>query len=229
MRKILPIVITTIAMLIFVVSIGIMFMATIAQRNNNLLYLFDTSFSLIPSNSMVGDNPDSLDQYDMAIIRNKAFEDLEVNDVIVFKSRLSTVNGCVNVLKIHRIVDGTPELGFITRGDNNEKDDQDQTNSCADGLITENEYQGALSSKITFLKPLVKILVESRNIIFPIVVVVLLIILCFELIHLFKEFNQEKKKKLEEEHEKFKNELEKQKVEEYERIKQEEISKLKNK
>lgn len=189
--------------------------------------MFDTSFSLIPSESMVGNHSNSLDQYDMAIIRRKPYQDLSIGDVIVFQSRLSTTNGCVSVLKIHRIVDGTHETGFITRGDNNLTNDQDATNPCSDLPITEAEYQGTLSSKVTFLKPIVRILIESRNIIFPVIVVILLIILGFELIHLFKEFNKEKKQKIEEKQKAFIDELEVLKKEAYEKIKQEEIDKLK--
>ncbi|MDX9692047.1 MAG: hypothetical protein RBT45_06265, partial [Acholeplasmataceae bacterium] len=104
--------------------------------------------------------------------------------------------------------------------------DQDAS-VCADGNITEDLYQGTLSSKITFLKPIVKILVESRNVIFPVVIVILLIILVFELIHLFKEWNLEKKKKLEEEQEQFKKDLEDKKKQAYEKILEEEKEKLK--
>jgi len=226
MKKIVTIILSIIAGLFFILSIGIMFMATLAQKNNNLLYLFDTSFSLIPSDSMVGTNPDSLDQYDLAIITRKPYEDLTPGDVIVFKSMRTSNNGCIQILKIHRIVSGNSVDGFITRGDNNSVTDQ-ATTSCTDPNITEDLYQGTLSSKITFLKPIVKILVESRNVIFPVVIVILLIILVFEVIHLFKEWNLEKEKKLLEEQEQFKKELEEKRKLEYEKILEEEKEKLK--
>lgn len=226
MKKLLTITLSVIAGLFFIVSISIMFMATLAQKNNNLLYIFDTSFSLIPSESMVGDHPDSLDKYDMAIVTKKPYEDLEDGDVIVFKSLQSTPNGCVSILKIHRIDSGNSIDGFTTKGDNNGSTDQNNS-VCPDPVITEDLYQGTLSSKITFLKPVVRILVESRNVIFPVVIFILLIILFFELIHLFKEWNIEKKKKIEEEQEKFKQQLEEQRKIEYEKILEEEKEKLK--
>ncbi|MDX9691382.1 MAG: hypothetical protein RBT45_02940 [Acholeplasmataceae bacterium] len=226
MKKLLTIIISIIAGLFFIVSIGIMFMATIAQKNNSLLYIFDTSFSLIPSKSMVGPHPDSLDQHDIAIIDRKPYENLKIGDVIVFQSLKGENNACVPILKIHRIVGGDTSLGFITRGDNNNNNDQD-LQKCTDPNITIDQYQGVLTSKITFLKPIVKILVESRNVIFPVVIVILLIILVFEVIHLFKEWNLEKKKKLEEEQEKFKKDLEEKKKQAYEKILEEEKEKLK--
>ncbi|TNF07263.1 MAG: S26 family signal peptidase [Bacillota bacterium] len=226
MKKVLTIIISIIAGLFFILSIGIMFMATIAQKNNNLLYILDTSFSLIPSDSMVGNNSDSLDQYDLAIIEKKPYEDLVPGDVIVFKSLRTSTNGCIQILKIHRIVSGNPIDGFITKGDNNQVSDQ-QGSTCTDPYITEDLYQGTLSSKITFLKPIVKILVESRNVIFPVVIVILLIILVFEVIHLFKEWNLEKEKKLLEEQEQFKKDLEEKRKQEYEKILEEEKEKLK--
>lgn len=226
MKKVLTIIISIIAGLFFILSIGIMFMATIAQKNNNLLYILDTSFSLIPSDSMVGNNSDSLDQYDLAIIEKKPYEDLVLGDVIVFKSLRTSTNGCIQILKIHRIVSGNPIDGFITKGDNNQVSDQ-QGSTCTDPYITEDLYQGTLSSKITFLKPIVKILVESRNVIFPVVIVILLIILVFEVIHLFKEWNLEKEKKLLEEQEQFKKDLEEKRKQEYEKILEEEKEKLK--
>jgi preprotein translocase subunit SecG len=226
MKKILTILISILAGLFFVLSIGIMFMATIAQKNNNLPYILNTSFSLIPSDSMVGNNPDSLDQFDVAIIQNKPYEDLKINDVIVFKSLKFEKGSCVKILKIHRIVGGDTTQGFTTRGDKNTTNDQN-AEDCADDNITKDIYQGTMSSKITFLKPIVKILVVSRNVIFPVVIVILLIILVFELIHLFKEWNLEKKKKLEEEQEQFKKDLEDKKKQAYEKILEEEKEKLK--
>lgn len=229
MKKIVTITLSIVAALFFVTSIGIMFMATIAQKNNHLLYVFNTSFSLIPSESMVGAQNDSLDRYDMAIITKKPYQDLKMGDVIVFQSRQYTTQGCMSILKIHRIVGGDAVNGFLTKGDNNltnPVNDQDASN-CPDPNITETQYQGTLRSKVTFLKPLVRVIVESRNIIFPIVIFILLIILFFEIIHLIKEFHAEKKKKLDEEQERFRQELEEKRKQEYEKILKEEQEKLK--
>lgn len=229
MKRIVTIILSIIAGLFFITSIGIMLMATIAQKNNHLLYVFDTSFSLIPSESMIGEADDSLDQFDMAIITKKPYQDLNIGDVIVFQSRQFTPQGCVSILKIHRIVGGDTVNGFLTKGDNdltNPVNDQDASN-CPDPRITETQYQGTLSSKVTFLRPLVRVIVQSRNIIFPIVIFILLIILFIEVIHLVKEFHNEKKKKLEEEQEAFKKELEEKRQLEYEKILKEEQEKLK--
>jgi len=229
MKRIVTITLSMIAGLFFITSIGIMFMATIAQKNNHLLYVFETSFSLIPSESMVGDEKDSLDRYDMAIIHKKPYQDLRIGDVIVFQSTQYTSAGCVSILKIHRIVGGDTINGFLTKGDNNltnPVNDQEGSN-CPDPRITEEQYQGTLRTKVTFLKPLVRVIVQSRNIIFPIVIFILLIILFFEVIHLFKEFHAEKKKKLDLEQEKFRQELEDKRKEEYEKIFKEEQEKLK--
>jgi hypothetical protein len=46
---------------------------------------------------MVGDQDDSLDRYDMAIISKKPYQDLKIGDVIVFQSRQYTTQGCVSI------------------------------------------------------------------------------------------------------------------------------------
>lgn len=207
MRKTLSSIITGLSLMLFAISIGIMFVATTAVKNNELMYIFNISFSLIPSESMVGDQEDSLDKYDMVILKNKPFEDLEIGDVIVFQSKTYQNGTYIDFLKIHRIVGGTVEDGFITQGDNtitNPNTDQFDSGSTmiyADPAVTEDTYQGTLSTKVTFIKPLTKILIESKNIIFPVVMVILLSILLMELIHLMKEIAKEKEKKRLELHE----------------------------
>lgn len=232
MKKTLSIAFTVLSLVLFAISIGIMFMATNASRNNKLLYVFDYSFSLIPSDSMIGDEEDSLDRYDMVLLTKKPYEELVIGDVIVFQSKVYLGGELRNMLKIHRIVGGDQQTGFITQGDNeitNPETDQHDSGSSSiyvDPRITEDLYQGSLHAKITFVKPLTKILIESKNLIFPIVILVLLIILFIELIHIFKDINQEKERKLKEKHEKDMLELnEKQKEELYQEILKEEKEK----
>ena len=64
---------------------------------------------------MIGDNEDSLDRWDIAIIKKVDFDIIEVGDVIVFQGEINNLP----VLIIHRVVGPHPDGGLETKGDNN--------------------------------------------------------------------------------------------------------------
>lgn len=185
MKKIIAYTLTSLAILIFLFSIAIMFIGTRAIQNNEPLYIFNHSFTIVGSSSMVGSNPDSLDVNDITIIRKGNFEDIEIGDVIVFQGNVQGSSGLV----IHRVVGYEEGFGFTTKGDANNNVDQDIQ---AQPYVTEENYQGTLVTKITFLKPLAGFANTSRNLVFGILTILLIAMIVWEGTHLFKTYKKEK-------------------------------------
>lgn len=191
MKKIFAIVITTISILIFVLSITIMVLGTSATKNNKLLYIGNVSFSIIPTSSMEGNLEDSLFPGDIAIIKKELFDSVEIGDIVVFQSQ---ING-VNALIIHRVIDIEDNGELITQGDNQTTNPQPDS-----GSVLESEYQGTFSSKISFMRPIVILLFSSRGFVFMILFFIILVMLILEIVHILKTIHDEKKKYDEQKH-----------------------------
>ena len=220
MKKFISAILIVIALFLFSLSIIISFLAVDAKRNNRLLYLFDYSFSMIPTGSMEGNLEDSLFPGDIAIIKNVPYEDLSFGDVIVFQD-LDPI-GQVERLIIHRIVGDHPDGGYETKGDNRGSPDEEN--------VTEENYLGRFTgTKISFIRPIVMFLTTSRHIVFLGIAIILVIILFFEILHIFKTINEEKMKKIKENQEKELQELELQKQLLYDQVLNEELSKKEQK
>lgn len=216
MKKIISLVFTSLAILIFLFAIGIMFIGTSAMRNNEPLFVFGYSFSIIPTDSMVGDKPDSLDVYDIAIIKKSSFDEIDYLDVIVFQSEFQGKD----ILVIHRVVGDHHEGGYETKGDNNASVDPNP--------VTEDNYQGTFHGKITFLKPLASLAANSRGIIFILLSVVLVAMVVSETLHIIKTIKHDKEEKLKRELDENIQDIETQEKQKlYEEILREEQEKMK--
>jgi signal peptidase len=168
-----------------------MIVGTRALKNSELLYIFNHSFSVVSdTGSMRGDLVDSLDDFDIAIIRKATYDQIEVGQVIVFKT---TDQSGRSKLVIHRVVGEHHLGGYETKGDANQSVDPFP--------VTESNFQGIYASKITFLRPLSRIAVGSRSFIFGIITVILLFLLISEIINIIKKINQEKIDSLKQENE----------------------------
>ncbi|MCD4827042.1 MAG: S26 family signal peptidase [Acholeplasmataceae bacterium] len=194
MKKIVTGTFTTIAILIFMASIVLMITGTIALRRNQPVYIFGKALAVVPTDSMVGSAEDSLDINDMVLIRKASIDEVELNDVIVFQG---TNNSGAPILVIHRVIGFAPE-GLVTKGDNNTSQDQPQYQE----YVTEDNFEGIYTSKITFLKPIAGLMTSSKGLIFGGLAVVLTIMLISEVIHLVNTYQEDKKELLKAAHEK---------------------------
>jgi signal peptidase I len=186
LKKTITIVITSVALLILMFSIVIMFMGSRAIQKNEPLYMFGYSFTVVaPTGSMLGDLPDSLDNYDIAIIRRGSFEEIQIGMVIVFQAEYNTND---KVLVIHRVIGLHPDGGYETKGDNNASVDQEP--------VTEDNFQGIYVSKITFLRPVSELAANGKNIIFLVLIIVLATLLISEVMNIIKQVNHSKKDQL---------------------------------
>jgi len=157
-----------------------MFLGASAYRNNELFYIFNYSFSIVPTDSMIGDQPDSLKPGDIAILQRGNFEQVKLGDVVVYQDQVN-INGLPkSILIIHRVVDINSDGSLVTKGDN-------PINNIDPHPVTRNTYQGTLSSKVTFLKPIVDLMIHSRSLIFLALTAVLVILLIWELAHMYSK------------------------------------------
>ncbi len=193
MKKVITGFFTTLAILIFISSIFLMISGTIALRRNQPVFIFNRALAVVPTDSMVGDNIDSLDVNDMVFIKKTTIDDIKINDVIVFQG----VNGSGgHILVIHRVV-GIEDEGIITKGDNNSQVDQPTYQE----YVTEINFQGIYQSKITFLKPIANIMTSSKGIIFGGLAIVLTVMLISEIIHLVRTYQEDQQEAAKKRHE----------------------------
>lgn len=211
--------------MIFAFAIVVMFIGTRALGNNEPLFIFGYSFSIVPTDSMVGDQSDSIDPFDIVIIRKGSFDEIEIGQVIVFQGNVGGRPGLV----IHRVVDMHPDGYFLTKGDNTEDYDpmdQELPSSIAQPPITPSVLQGFYHSKITFLKPIARLTTESRGLIFGGLIILLIGTIVAEVIHMFKVYKQEKEAELLVKHQ---EEMNEKKSLNYDEIYQEVLNEIKEK
>lgn len=192
-------IITGFAITIFIMAIVIMISGTLAIKRNEPVFIFGYAIAVVPTESMVGDQPDSLDINDIVIIKKADISDVLVNQVIVYQG---TAYNDAQILIIHRVV-GESEEGFITQGDNrNTNPYTDQTDDIQD-YITADNLQGVFVNKITFLKPIANLMTDSKSMIFAVIVGILSIVLVTEIGHIMKTVHQSKKEEMAKKHQAF--------------------------
>lgn len=190
-------IITGAAIVIFMMAIGIMIAGTIAIRRNEPVFIFGYAIAVVPTESMVGDEPDSLDINDIVIIKKVNIDQVDDQQVIVYQG---VANNGSNILIIHRVV-GEDANGLITQGDNRTTNPYPDQTDDQQAYITSDNFQGVYVTKITFLKPLANIMTDSRSMIFAIITGILAIILITEIGHMMKTIHEKKKKDMAKNHE----------------------------
>lgn len=146
------------ALSIIVLLAAVIFVVT----GSNDRFIFGYKPFIIATGSM---EPEYLTN-SIVIIREDAYEDLKVGDVIAFKPELLGGAGAM-----HRIVESTEE-GLITKGDNNAFND--------DGYVTADNYIGRAIWHTNALAGYIGMLKEPKGVIFylavPAAVIILLIV-----------------------------------------------------
>lgn len=178
MKKTINIIITSLTVIIFALSLYIIIGSATAIKNNELFRIFGYSYAVVPTGSMQGEGPDNFNPGDVVLIYNASFEELNIGDIIVFKSEDDSK------LIIHRIIAGD-ENGYVTKGDNNQLQDF--------GLVTVDNYRGRYQSHFEFFG-IGLWLTDVRTIILGGVIVILFISIIYQT---FKMIWQVKKQKLE--------------------------------
>lgn len=134
MKKVFKYVSIVFVILAFILASYILIFGSIARKNNELLTFLGYSYSVVPTDSMDGNYPDSIKPVSLIITKNVSYDDLAINDIIVFKSNED------HILIVHRIVDINEEGNFITKGDN--------PNAALDDPLMEEQYQAMVVKTI---------------------------------------------------------------------------------
>ena len=158
MKKIFKMILSMILALSIISVIVIMISATMSIKNNEPAYIFGYALGVVPTDSMVGDKPDSLDVNDMYLMRKTTIDKINIGDVVVYQGIAG--NGA-EILIVHRVIDETSE-GFMTQGDNETYADQEGIQS----YITSENLVGKFQTKITFLKPISALVQSNRSVLF---------------------------------------------------------------
>lgn len=134
MKKTFKITTIILTVLLFILAFYIMIFGSIARKNNELLNFFGYSYSFVPTDSMAGTNEDSFEANSLIITKKTPFNDLKINDVIVYQGKS---HSGAEILIVHRIVRVNEDGSFVTKGDN--------PNSTEDQVfVTNDNYQAKM-------------------------------------------------------------------------------------
>ncbi len=125
-------IVSTILVILYTVVVLFIAVSIFSSRITGHPSLFGYSFLYVETDSMEGDNPDSLFVGDLVICKQQDnnYEDLEIGEVIAYREMEQKYDNATGmpvgepyeVVKIHRIIGFDGDL-FITKGDNVEEAD----------------------------------------------------------------------------------------------------------
>ncbi|MFP4478758.1 MAG: signal peptidase I [Candidatus Izemoplasmatales bacterium] len=187
MNKNLKKILSFIPLLIFTLAILLILQLGYSLANNEVPSVFNRSFLHIKTDSM----EDAIMTNDIIIV-DQAYEDLQVGDVISFKTTLQNQQ----VIITHRIVSvDESDNTYTTMGDNNtsiaewEKD------------IEESQIVGKYTgTKFSFFGQIYdRLFTDRMNVIFLIIIIIFAAIAFFEIINITKMIQEKKQMKTKEE------------------------------
>ncbi len=184
-KKIITIVLTTLTIVLFGLALTIMIRGSIAIRNNQLLNILGHSYSVVGSNSMLSEAEDALEKGNIIIIRNVPFEDIEVGDIVVYFSAMS------NIHIVHRVIEIQPDGELVTKGDANPSVDPETVNP--------DNYRGLVTRTITFMN-IGSLALDYRGLVFGGIVLILLGVLIYEFIQIFRQIDAKNKAEIAQKH-----------------------------
>ncbi len=139
----------------------------IAVRKEKPVAYFGYSYSYVPSASM----EPTIKAGDSIIFQKTSYENLEVGDIIVYKSKSGSTEG---LYIVHRIVEITDE-GFVMKGDNNQAVDSE--------IVTRDMVIGKYKKTFNFLN-IGKIAIK-KNIIYLILTIFFVVIILTESVNIY--------------------------------------------
>lgn len=184
-------VLQTITLLIFLLTMYVLIFGTIAIRNNKLLNIFGYSYGLVPSDSMDGVAPegskiDSFKKGSVIIVKFTDFDDLKINDVVVFQSEEAGIP-----LKVHRIIEEHDDY-YLTKGDH------ESSSADINDLVTKEKYQAKVIN-VFYLFGITSLFTNFRGIILLIIIVILIVSMLYQINNIVKQRNESKRKEISEE------------------------------
>lgn len=194
-KRIIKIVLSTLSILLFGLAVYIMAFGALAIKNNKLINIFGYSYSLVPTNSMETSDPKSIKEGDFIFIKIKDFEDVNVGDIVVYK----TSQG---VMFVHRVHEEGPNNSFYMRGDKINLDESipDEFKNDVD-LLTESNYQGHVIGRVGFIN-ISKGLSKHRTTLIAAIIGILLLFVVIQAVQIIRSVQKHKLEQLREQLEK---------------------------
>ncbi len=178
-KKILKIVLSVLTVLLFLLSLAVIIVGSIAVRDNKMINIFGYAYSVVPTESMVPDiNPG-----DFVISKRVPFSDENIaigTDIIYYSEENQ-------IYIVHRVIEGNAQTGFTTKGINNTYKDSE--------LVTEANFIAVVKT-VWDLGFLGKMVANYRSVVFLIVGLIFVMIIVnegFTLAKLKAESDKEKK------------------------------------
>ncbi|MCK9470979.1 MAG: signal peptidase I [Bacilli bacterium] len=175
-KKILNIVTNVTTIILFFLTITVLIVGIRANSQNKIPKLLGYTYSVVPTNSMVP----TIQVGDIVITKEKDFEEVDVEDIIVFYSQRD------NKYIVHRVVEIKEEGTLITKGDNNPAKDPDE--------VTSENYVGTV---VKIVRKVGTLVLNYRNIMFTIIILIFVIIIINEVKNIIKNINEDRRQKLE--------------------------------
>ena len=179
-KKIYQIVVTSLIVLFFSLTLYVLIAGTIALKNKEMISLFGYTYSVVPTNSM---EPEIM-VGDSVIARKVRFESLDIGDDIIYHY----VSEDLDIFIVHRII-REENGGFITQGINN--NDEDDVLVTKDNYIAKVVWSGNAAN-------IGELVLHNRNLIFLILTIVLILICINGVFDILKILNEKKKLEYEE-------------------------------
>lgn len=178
-KKVIKILLSGLTALLIILSITVLIIGIKSNRSNKLPMIFGYTYSTVVTPSM---EPDIL-VGDIVITKDYAYEDLVVNqDVIVFYSPSE------KKYIVHKIIGVDGDGYYITKGIANELPDEEH--------VKKENYQGKV---IKIIPKIGNLILDYRNILFGIIILIFIFIIISEIITIIKNINKDRRAKLEQE------------------------------
>ena len=178
MKKIINVITTIITSLLFVLTLVVLIIGIRANSQNKIPKVFGYSYSAIVTGSM----KPKIGIGDIVISKDVDFEEIVIDDVIIFYSKVE------NKHIVHRVIRIEEDGSLITKGDANTSEDSSPT--------TKDNYEGKVVKVIPKIGDLI---LNYRNLLFGIIIIIFIFIIINEIRHIIKNIIEDKKLKLEKE------------------------------
>lgn len=172
-KKILKIIISMISGCLFLFSILVLVTYISANKQGKLPMIFNCTISSVPTESM----KPTLIPGDYIFLQKVKYENIEVDDIIVYKSKKS------NIFIIHRVVSITEE-GLVMQGDNNLKVD--------DEVVTKDMVQGKYCKTLFNLSNIS--ILDNKNLMFGVLFLLFGVIIVTQIFGVYAQMKNEKNK-----------------------------------
>ena len=166
---------TIISIILFALCMVLVYKSIKAHRENKLMYIFNHSYSVVPTPSM---EPVIMTN-DIIIVKDVSFSEIKVDDIIVYFSETE------GLFIVHRVIGIYPDGSLHTKGDNNLADDKDPSPTDSYTGVSEDLYLGKVV-KITHFLGLGYLLVNIRSLLLVIVVIIFVVFLVLEILKVVK-------------------------------------------